>query len=715
MNKDNKVSEKLLKEFPAATPEQWREAADKLLKGAPFDKVMTRQTPEGIRLEPIFWKEVLEDLPAASTLPGFDGYLRGTKASGYQSEPWEIAQELPYGTPHEFNQAAHSDLLRGQNALNVLLDIATLKGLDPDSAQAGEVGACGLSLACLSDVETAFKGIMPEAISFHIRSGCSGLAVGSIFFAWLKKLGADIKKVKGSLGMDPYAVQAAAGVLPDSLNNLFNEQASLAKFCAKEAPGIQAVNVSTLPYHKAGASAVQELGIALATGAAYLDALTERGLSVDDAAKQIRFSFCIGPNFFMEIAKLRAARTLWAQVVKAFGGSEDAQKITMHARTGSYNKTRKDPYVNMLRTTTEALSGVIGGIDSLCVSHFDEVTRLPDEFSRRISRNTQIILQEECELTGVADPAGGSWAVEWLTNEVSQKAWDFFQEIETAGGMSEVLSSGFIAERLKKTDAEVNAQLNQRRVSLVGTNVYPNLEEKELEARVPDYAELRQIRAKEIANTRLELDEDADAKVMEALGKILDAGEEALVPALVDAVLTGATIGEISKTLRSEAIPEEAITPLPSVRLAQKYEALRDASKKYEEKNGRRPAIFLCNLGPLRRHKLRADFAKGFFQTGGFEIISPKGFESPEDAVAALAESGAGITVVCGTDDDYAEHFGDYARAIKSALPNVRVVLAGFPGEKESDYRAAGMDDFIFVKSNNYEVNHTYLADLGVL
>ncbi|MDQ8194099.1 methylmalonyl-CoA mutase family protein [Coraliomargarita sp. SDUM461004] len=715
MKTDKQATQPLLTEFPATSAEEWRDAAEKLLKGKPFDKVMTRQTPEGIRLEPIFRKEVLDGLSAAETFPGFDGYLRGTSATGYQKEPWEIAQELPYGTPIEFNTAARADLMRGQNALNVLLDIATLKGLDPDSAQSGEVGACGLSLACLKDIEVAFDEIMPEAVSFHFRTGCSGLSVGSLFFAWLKQQAVDLKKVKGSLGMDPIAVKAAAGQVPAKMSELLSEQAIMANYCAQEAPGIRAVGVSSLPYHQAGASAVEELGICLATGVTYLNEMIERGLSVDTAAQQIRFSFCIGPNFFMEIAKLRAARVLWAQIVKAFGGNAESQKIVMHARTGLYNKTQKDPYVNMLRTTTEALSGAIGGVDSMCVGNFDEVSRLPDAFSRRISRNTQIILQEECELTSVVDPAGGSWAVEWLTNEVSEKSWELFKAIEAEGGMTEALKNGYIHKTINATAKQNEALLGARRTSLVGTNVYPNLEEKELETRIPDYVVVRDQRAREIAAARMELDEAADATVMEALGKIVDSSGEDLLPILIQAVEAGATIGEISKTIRATVHPDDAITPLPTTRLASKYEALRAASARFAEKTGRAPAIFLTNLGPLRRHKARADFTKGFFQSGGFEVMSPTGFESPQDAVAALAESKAGITVVCGTDDDYAEKFADYAQAIKAALPEMQVILAGYPGEKEAAYKEAGMDDYIFIKSDNYELNRRYLTGLGVL
>lgn len=705
----------LLSEFAVPTPEQWREAAEKLLKGAPFEKIMTRMTPEGIKLEPIFWKDVLDQLPAVDSLPGFDGFLRGTKAAGYAGEPWEIAQELPYGLPYEFNQAACADLMRGQNALNVILDIATLKGFDPDAAEVGEVGACGLSLACLKDIKTAFNGIMPEAISFHIRTGCAGLTVGALFFAWLDAVGADRKAIKGSLGMDPLAVKAASGVLPESVGGLLDEMGVLARFCAEETPGLRSVTVSTLPYHQAGASSVEELGIALATGSLYLNALIERGMDVDAAAKQIRFSIAIGPNFFMEIAKIRALRMLWAQVVKAYGGSASAQKILLHARTGLYNKTVNDPYVNMLRTTTEALSAVIAGVDSLCIGNFDEVVRLPDTFSRRISRNTHIVLQEECELLAVADPAGGSWAVEWLTDQVARKSWELFQEIETAGGAEKALSNGMLQALIEKTAIGNEALLNQRRASLVGTNVYPNASEKPLAPNLPDYKELHDIRAKEIVQARLDADESADERIMAALGGVLDSTGDDLMQHLIEAIQAGATLGEISKTLRAQAEPDAASRPLRARRLAAQYEALRNASARFAERTGNAPAIFLCNIGPLRRHKARADFTRGFFATGGFKIIASKGFDSPEDAVAALGESEAGITVVCGHDEDYASSFCDYAQAIKAALPEVQVILAGNPGEREEAFRDAGMDDYIFVKSDNYAMNRRYLTGLGVL
>ncbi|MEM7792110.1 MAG: methylmalonyl-CoA mutase family protein, partial [Verrucomicrobiota bacterium] len=597
---------------------------------------------------------------------------------------------------------------------NILLDIATLRGLNPDAAQVGQVAGCGLSLASLKDIQKAFKGIMPEAVRFHFRAGLAGIAVGGLFFTWLNYQGVDKTKVKGSLGMDPFAVLAASGKLPCALSHLLHEQAVLAKYCLQDAPGMQSVGVSVMPYHQAGASSVQELGAGLATGAAYLHALIERGVEVDDAAKQIRFSFSIGSNFFMEIAKLRAARLLWARIVESFGGSSEAQKITMHARTGLYNKTQKDPYVNMLRTTTESLSAVIAGIDSLCVGNFDETIRSPGDFSRRISRNTQVILQEECELTQVVDPAGGSWTVEWLTNQVAEKSWSFFQEIERKGGIEAALKSEFLHKEIATT-AEANEKLlNQRRTSLVGTNVYPNLEEQSLDATLPDYREIRNKRIEEVSLDRAHLLDDTLRLIDNALNRIYKLGTESLFPSIMEAYRLGATLGEISEVIRPNMDYSESIRPLPAVRLASKYEAMRNASDAFTKANGEAPTIFLCNLGPLRRHKIRADFTKGFFEAGGFKIISPQGFETPEAAVEALEASHAGIVVVCGTDDDYTELFGVYAKALKAAFPQIMIVLAGYPGENEEKFRAEGMDDYIFIKSNNYEVNRRYLEGLDV-
>ncbi len=701
--------------FPSSTEAEWRVAAEALLKGAPFDKVMRTPTPEGITLEPIYRREVLDGIPAASALPGTDGCLRGTRVEGYRVEPWEIAQELPYGAPAEFNRALLADLARGLNCVNVLLDIATVNGRDPDSAPAGEVGACGLSLASLEDAERAFANVVPDAVSFHFQPGCGALPVQALFKAWLRRKGADPNKVRGALNMDPLAMLAASGSLPTSLKQCYDEMAALVRDQLATMPGFSAVGVSTLPAHGAGASAVQELGIALATGLAYIRALTERGLTVDEAASQTCFTFSIGGNFFMELAKFRAFRPLWASVVQSLGGSVESAKPRVHGRTGLYNKTRHDPYVNMLRTTTEALSGVLGGVDSLCVGTFDECLRVPDEFSRRIARNTQIILQEECEIPAVVDPAGGSWFVEWLTDQVARKSWEEFQAIEKEGGMEKALESGALQSSVSKIHVGREKLLSQRRMSLVGTNQYPDIAEKPLAERGCDFVALREKRAKELAALRTGADAQTDAEVMERLAALLEGEGKDLLPGLVEAVLAGATIGEITRALRAGAGEPPVVDPLPSGRLAVMYEELRNASDAFKSATGKGPMIHLATCGVLRRHKARADFTRSFFATGGFECHYAEGSAEPAEVTSRALASGARVVVICGHDDDYPDFVPAIAAAIKEADAGISVILAGHPGDREAAYREAGLDDFIFVKSNNYETNRRYLSRIGVL
>lgn len=701
--------------FPANTPEEWRAAADALLKGAPFDKVMRTATPEGITLEPIYRREVLDGLPLVAEHPGQGSYLRGTSASGFRAKAWDIAQELPYGDAATFNRALLSDLARGQNSVNVLLDLATMNGQDPDTATSGEVGACGLSIACLADLQRAFRHVLPQAVSFHFQSGCGGLAIEALFIAWLRKSKVDLATVKGGLNLDPMGTLAGSGKMPTTLPQVFDEMATIAAYNALHLPEFGTAGASGLPYHCAGASATQELGAVLATAASYLRAMLERGLDIDSAAKQVRFTLAIGGNFFMELAKFRAARPLWANIVRAFGGSDEAAKMRVHARTGLYNKTLHDPHVNMLRTTTEALSAVVGGADSLCVGAFDECVRSPDEFSRRIARNTQIILQEECELTAVADPAGGSWFVEWLTDQVARKSWEEFQAIEAEGGIAASLGKGAIQARIAATRNEREKGLAQRRVSLVGTNQYPNIHEKPLPAELLDYKALQAKRARDLADHRLTADHDTDVAIMQQLDALIGAHDRQVLPLLVEAVEHGATIGEITRALRGHAGEAPVVHALPNTRLAVSYERLRAASAAYRAKNGHGPRIHLATLKALRRHKARADFIRAFFETGGFDVHTADGADDASTAAASALASGAKVVVICGHDEDYPVLVPDVIRALKAAGKGITVLLAGHPGDHETAFRQAGLDDFVFVKSNNLETNRKYLTLVGAL
>ncbi len=710
------MSEKLLQEFNANSYEEWKAAAEKLLKGAPFDKKMLTRTPEGITLQPIYRQDDVAGKEQRHGMPGMGNTMRGATPDGYTIEPWAIAQEIPYGTPEAFNRALLTDLMRGQNAVNVTLDIATHNGKDPDTAKVGEVGACGLSLASIDDFEVAFKDVIPDAVRFYFQSGTSALPLAALFFAWLGRKGRKASCVKGGLGCDPLATLVSAGTLPQTLSVAYNQMAALTSYTAANAPGFAAIGVSVLPHASAGASAVEELACALATGVEYMRELQQRGISVDVTASQMLFTFALGPNFFMEVAKLRAARLLWAKVIEAFGGNESARTMRIHGRTTLWNKTVHDPYVNMLRTSIEALSGAVGGVQSMHVGQFDECLRVPTEFSRRIARNSQIMLQEECELTGVIDPAGGSWYIESLTDELAQKAWAFFQEIEAAGGATKALESGLIQQKITAVRNDRLKRIGTRQQGLIGTNLFPNLEEKPLQGgEAVSFPEIKERRAKQIGEYRTSNDESGDRSVMEQLAKIASQHDSLQMEILVEAASSGATLGEISASLRPEAEKLPCVERLPSVRASKYYEELRAAASAYKLEHGHLPQIFLANIGPLKRHKPRMDFTTGFFATGGFEFIVGPGDTDPTEAAKAADESGAPITVICGTDDDYVEFVPAFCREMKRIDGRVKLVLAGYPGDNEGTYKAAGLDDYIFVKSPNYDLNKRYLEELGVL
>ncbi len=350
------------------------------------------------------------------------------------------------------------------------------------------------------------------------------------------------------------------------------------------------------------------------------------------------FGFSMGANFFLQIAKLRAVRPIWAQIVKAFGGGEEAQRIHVHARPALFFKTVYDPYVNMLRNTTEIFSGVVGGLDSFENAPFDEPIRKGDEFSRRIARNVQIMLQEEFGLMQPIDPAGGSWAVETLTKEIQEKIWAEFQTIEGKGGIVKALESGYVQEEVAKTLEDRFKKLELRRDRIVGNNMYPNMTEKLLDPRTEDVAELLEKRKKDVEAYLADVDETFKKECLAAL-KSAGKGEKA--EAAVKAAKAGATIAELREALQTDAAAEK-ITAIGAHRWSERYEALRRLTEEYRDSHdGDNVKIFLANMGPIPQHKARADFSTSFLQVGAFEVLLNDGFKTTDEAAAAAKESGA--------------------------------------------------------------------------
>ncbi len=708
------TQEKLFEGFPATSAAEWRRAAEEALAGAPFEKKLVTRTPEGIDLQPIYSREEAERLPLRATWPGLPPYVRGPAALDSRPNGWRIAQELPYGLPEEFNPALLQDLNRGQNCVNLLLDVATRLGLDPDAGLPGEVGGCGLSLATLDDIERALRGVDLSAVPLHVPAGISALSITALLAAWLAEQGKQPSCLHGAVLSDPIAEWVARGTLPGGLPAAYSETAALTDWVARNEVGLRTVGVQASLWADAGGNAVQELGFGLATGVEYLRELARRKLPVDRAAPHFLFTYALGSNLFMEVAKLRAARLVWARAVGAAGGGAQAQRLVCHGRTSMWNKTVLDPHVNLLRATAEAFAGVVGGCSSLHVAPFDECFRVPDDFSRRLARNIQIILGEECQLNRVVDPVGGSWYVETLTLQLAEKAWALFQDVERRGGMAAALRAGFPQEAVAASAKERIASVETRRDGVIGTNLHPNPRER-LEAVVhPDYAALAAKRAAHIVNYRTAPEAERGAEVLAKLVRLLGAPASAKMATVIDAFLHGASLGEVARVLRSGCPDEPAIARVAARRRSESFEAIRRRSEAHRERTGARPRVFLATMGPRKQFGARAEFSAGFFAAGGFETVPGKGFESPEAAAAAALESKAPVVVICSTDETYPLIVPPLVRALKAAAPAPWVVLAGLPAGQADSLRAAGVDEFIHVRANCAQVLSALQDRLGL-
>lgn len=709
-------SQKLtLSEFSSATPEQWRAAAEKLLKGAPFNKKMVSRTYEGIDLQPIYTADGAGSPAIDREMPGSSPFRRGIAVEGYVVRPWLVAQEIPYRTAAEVNAALRSDLERGQTSVYIPFDRATRLGLDADKADQSAVGLGGLSISSFADLSTVLSGIDVALTPLHFEADLGSPAVLALCVAVAEKSGVPADHLQGTIATDPLGVLLLHGSLPCGLTTAFDRMHLVAAWSAKHAHGLRSIAVRSRVFHDAGAEAVQELACAIASGVEYVRAMLQRGMTIDDAAEQVWFSLSSGTQFFMEVAKFRAARILWATAVDAFGGSEAAQKMHMHIRTSAYAVTAVDPYVNLLRAATEALAGGVSGCDSMHVGYFDEAVRLPDEFSRRIARNTQIILQEEAHLPRVIDPAGGSWYVESLTDEIAQRSWKFFQEIESAGGMGSAILKGDIQERIHGVATQRADGAARRRDSIVGVTVFANAAEIPLESQGDDLAVIQTRRADEVRAYRTRRDSSGSAAAVARIAARLEDGPGALMAALIDAARHEATVGELMRAIPQSAgdTPVNA-TPLHPTRLAAGFEALRSAMDSRVQKNGQPLRVFLATMGPVAQHKARADFAAGFFAVAGCEVITPDGYPTPEEAARAACASGAEIVVLCSTDDAYPGLVAPFCAAVKNERENLTIVLAGYPQEHIEAFRTAGVEEFIHIRSNVLETLRALLEKKGV-
>jgi methylmalonyl-CoA mutase len=465
--------------------------------------------------------------------------------------------------------------------------------------------------------------------------------------------------------------------------------------------------VSGGPYDGGGASAVQEVAYTVATGIEYLRQLDRAGLSIQDAAGQIGFSYGISGDFFTQIAKLRAARALWAKVVTASGGERRAARMPMHCRTSSFTMTNRDPWVNMLRVTAECTAAVLGGAQSVATQPFDAAIGPPDELAKRVARNTQIVLRDESHLGEVADPAGGSWFVETLTDQLAREAWAEVQSIEAGGGIVKSFGSGRILDAIEEVAEARRQAIGRRKAPILGVSEFPNLDEEPVSRTpVPEEDVKRMLRA-----GLDELDVGAHREVLLGLAQKVNDPERppgALTQACVAATTSGTDIYSVAAVLQ-HGQPDFHVEPVGQWRAAQQWERLRDRSDRSEP----RPSALLANLGSIPSHKARSTWAQNLLGAAGVSSVASEAIDDVQTLEAAWTSSHASFAVICGSDDDYVTILEPAVAVLKKAGCPV-VLVAGRPGERAAKLREAGVSDFVFVGADVRGVMTDVLDAVGV-
>ena len=619
------IKEKLFTEFTAPTTQEWLDKIQVDLKGADFQKRLVWRTNEGFNVQPFYRREDLKDLKAVDSLPGEFPYVRGNKKD---NNLWFVRQDIVVSDAKTANAKALDILNKGVDSLGF-----KIKGKDVSREL----------------VATLLDGILPQYVELNFKT-CQRHAVelAQLLVEYFKEKNYPLGELKGSINFDPIGKILCKGKDTSAVIS----QAKPLIEALEELPGYRCINVNSVQLNNAGAYIYQELGYALAWGAEYLNLLTEAGVDACTAAKRIKFNMGVSENYFMEIAKFRAARLLWAQIVKQFVGDKalncTCSQMHVCAITSEYNQTLFDSYVNLLRSQTETMSAALANVDSIVVTPFDKPYEQPTEFAERIARNQQLLLKEEAHFDKLVDVAGGSYTIEHLTDALAKEAWKLFLATEEAGGFLSEALKGNITNAVNASNDKRHAAAATRREFILGTNQFPNFTEKS-EGKEP--------------------------------------------------VSTACCCG--SATAEESALPK-----LNKERLASEFETLRLQT----EKAAKQPIAFMLTIGNLAMRQARAQFSCNFLAAAGYKVMDNLGFKTVEEGVDAALEAKADIVVICSSDDEYAEYA---VPAFKYLDGRAMFIVAGAPACSE-DLKAAGIENFIHVKSNQLETLRAYNVKLGI-
>ncbi len=669
--------------------EKWQALAEKELRGKPLSS-LTRKTPEGIDIKPLYTDLDTRDLECAGTLPGFDPFVRGPKATMYAGRPWTIRQYAGFSTAKESNEFYRKNLAAGQKGLSVAFDLATHRGYDSDHPRvAGDVGKAGVAIDSVEDMKILFDQIPLDKMSVSMTMNGAVLPILAGYIVAAEEQGVSHDQLTGTIQNDilkEYLTRNTYIYPPEPSMRIISD---IIGFCSDHMPKFNTISISGYHIMEAGADSVLQTAFTLADGLEYVKAALATGLDIDKFAPRLSFFFGIGMNFFMDIAMLRAARFLWAELMSQFNPKNPKSKmLRTHCQTSGWSLTQQDPYNNIIRTTLECLSAVLGGTQSLHTNSFDEAVGLPTELSARISRNTQIIVQEESHICDVVDPLGGSYYVETLTQNIIEEVRKILMEIEELGGMAKAIESGMPKMRIEEVAATRQARIDQGKDVIVGVNKYRVDDETPIPVREVS-EEVRNEQVARLEQIRKNRDSEAVKKALDDITKACETGEN-LLAACLPAVRARATVGEISDAMEKVFTRFVATTQCISGVYAQNADpeilaSLRKRTADFEKQTGRRPRILLSKMGQ-DGHDRGVKVIATAYADFGFDVDLGPMFQTPEEAARMAVENDVHVV---GVSSLAAGHKTLVPKVIdeleKHGASDIKVVVGGIipPGDYE--------------------------------
>jgi len=626
------------------TLDDWAQMAEKDLRGRPLD-ALDWQTPEGIEVKPLYTAADLEGLETDS-LPGFAPFVRGPRATMYANRPWTIRQYAGFSTAEESNKFYRDNLAAGQKGLSVAFDLATHRGYDSDHPRVvGDVGKAGVAIDSVEDMKILFDGIPLDEMSVSMTMNGAVLPVLAGYIVAAEEQGVPLEKLSGTIQNDilkEFMVRNTYIYPPEPSMRIV---ADIIEFTAQNMPRFNSISISGYHMQEAGATAVQELAFTLADGLEYVRAASSKGLNVDKFAPRLSFFFAIGMNFFMEVAKLRAARLLWSELMSQFEPKDPrSSMLRTHCQTSGVSLTEKDPYNNVMRTTIEAMAAVLGGTQSLHTNALDEAIALPTPFSARIARNTQLVIAEETGITNVVDPLGGSYYVESLTASLATEARKLIAEVEELGGMTKAVQAGMPKQRIEESAARKQARIDRSEEVVVGVNKYTQDHEEEIDILEVDNTAVRESQVARLESVRETRDEAACQAALQALTTAAESGDDNLLALSVDASRARATGGEISDALESVYTRYRAeIRSISGVYGSvyegdEGFEKIRADVVDFANQEGRRPRMLVVKMGQ-DGHDRGAKVIATAFADIGFDVDVGPLFQTPEEAAREAVEN----------------------------------------------------------------------------